>query len=81
MTHEEAIGRSLTGRPNGNWGGTLKEELEVGIILKVIRDKCEQHIRNCRYCPFWCKNSETCLFHHDAKGYELYDNFDMKGLL
>lgn len=75
------MGVNMSERPNGNWGGTLKEEIEVVIILKIIRDKCEQHMSNCRYCPFWCKNSGTCLFHYDAKGRELYDNFNIKGLL
>lgn len=69
-------------RPNGNWGGTLKEEMEAQLILKVIRQKCLQHLGKCRYCPYWCKNSESCFFDGKVeRGLELYDFYESRGIL
>ena len=68
-------------RPNGNWGGTLKEEMEANMILRLIRQKCLQHCGNCRYCPYWCKGTGTCYFAKGFNGMELYLMYDSRGSL
>ena len=68
-------------RPNGNWGGTLKEEVEANMILRLIRQKCLQHRTKCRYCPYWCKGSEECFFKKDFNGMELYMMYDSRSIL
>ena len=76
------MGMSLSERPNVSWGGTLKEELEAGMILRLIQQKCLQHCTNCRYCPYWCKNSESCFFDGKVeRGLELYHFYDSRNVL
>lgn len=71
---------SLSERPNDFFGGTMKEELQAELIMDFIRRKCRQHKDrgSCRWCPFWFKDYERCVFGMSNTGMSVADNWDTR---